>query len=128
MIFMRRVLYLVVLAAVAGGSLHYYRTTLAAREADYRESERNIEERQAALEELRAEVEQVRARVRGLDSDSLEVEAAIRRNKRLVREGEVVYRIEATNAQAGLMPIEPSESEFAPELTGSSPDEAHEQP
>lgn len=117
----RRAAYVVMLAAATGGSAYYYKHTLAAREAEYSESERTVESKQAALEELREELGRVRARVSGLDNDSLEVEAAIRRNKRLVREGEVVYRIEAENADPGIMPLEPSEPEFEPEEAYGQP-------
>lgn len=46
------------------------------------------------VEALKAAVTDAQDRLKGMDSDPLEQEATIRRIKRLVREGEIIYRIE----------------------------------
>ncbi|GEM_PF-843164 len=58
-------------------------------------------EREAAVQRLRQSVREAQAleddlsrRVDGLDHDAVEMEAAIRRNKELIREGETIYRVE----------------------------------
>jgi cell division protein FtsB len=57
-------------------------------------SEIRVRELRQELDELEQREQQLTERVNGLDSDPVEMEAAIRRNKNLVREGEKVYRIE----------------------------------
>jgi len=52
---------------------------------------------QAAKEQARrleSEIDNTRQRIKHLGSDPMEIEAAIRRSKDLVREGEKIYRIE----------------------------------
>ncbi len=87
----------VVYLVLVGGTfvlcgLHYlYNVT--EREAMLDKSEAAMVQKEATRNALAEEVARMEAVVNGLDSNPLEVEAAIRRNKRLLREGEVVYQI-----------------------------------
>lgn len=81
--------------ALAAGALVYY-----AQERDlygqylmYQEAVRTVEQRGQELTVLKEHEGVVRHHVEGLDSDPLEMEAAIRQSKRLIREGERVYRV-----------------------------------
>jgi cell division protein FtsB len=73
-------------------------------------------QREDALRAVRSEARQfaedleaARQRVRQLDRDPLEMEAAIRRIRRLVRPGETIYRIEDTSAAGDEISPEPAE-------------------
>ena len=60
----------------------------------YRDGELEAENLQRVLQEEQAKAEQLEAHVAGLGSDPVELEAAMRRNKNVVREGEKIYRFE----------------------------------
>jgi len=60
----------------------------------YRDSEAAVRELRGRVETLRQQQKRLEGLVAGLDKDPVEWEAAIRRHKGLVREGEKVYRIE----------------------------------
>ena len=60
---------------------------------DYEESKARAEHLEEEVDSLRADRVAVEKQVENLDNDPLEMEAAIRRGKRLVREGEIVYRV-----------------------------------
>ncbi|MFP4500606.1 MAG: hypothetical protein ACLFTT_06355 [Candidatus Hydrogenedentota bacterium] len=87
----------VVYLVLVGGTLVlcglYYLYNVTEREAMLDKSEAAMVQKEATRNALAEEVARMEAVVNGLDSNPLEVEAAIRRNKRLLREGEVVYRI-----------------------------------
>lgn len=61
---------------------------------DYRQSEGQVESMQGQLDTLEAEEAKLKIRVENLNDDPLELEAAIRRSKSLVRDGETIYRVE----------------------------------
>lgn len=61
---------------------------------EYQYSEREVEDLISRLESLEAEESQLSSKVQDLDTDPLEMEAAIRGKKGLVRQGETVYRVE----------------------------------
>lgn len=61
--------------------------------AAHEESVRLVEDRQRDLGRLRQREEALQERVDGLGDDPVEMEAAIRRSKNLIREGERIYRI-----------------------------------
>lgn len=63
----------------------------------YVHSEEQAQAFDSRLSRLEGEETQLRETVEDLDTDPLEVEAAIRRSKGLVRKGETVYRIEVPN-------------------------------
>jgi cell division protein FtsB len=60
----------------------------------YRNGEIETENLQRKLEEDQAKAETLEAHVAGLDTDPVELEAAMRKNKNVVREGEKIYRFE----------------------------------
>lgn len=87
--------------ALAAGALVYY-----AHERDvygqyltYQEAMRTVELRVGELKALGEREEKLVRHVDGLDSDPLEMEAAIRRSKHLIREGEHVYRVRLLDAE-----------------------------
>lgn len=61
---------------------------------NYRDSQEHVQSLVIQRDRLVQEEETLDKRVKNLDSDPLEMEAAIRRSKGLVREGETVYRVE----------------------------------
>lgn len=60
----------------------------------YQYSEREVRDLEVRLEVLKAEKAALNKSVQGLNADPLEMEAAIRGSKGLVRKGETVYRVE----------------------------------
>jgi cell division protein FtsB len=88
--------YWLALALVCALALAYIdRHDLKGRYEDYRETMRLVSEQEAQVEALKAQLEEARHRLNDMDSDPVEQEATIRRVRRLVREGEIVYRVEA---------------------------------
>ncbi len=73
--------------------LYAERRDLVGLYQDYEESKAHAERLDAEVDSLRADRAVVEKQVEQLDNDPLEMEAAIRRGKRLVREGETVYRV-----------------------------------
>ena len=87
--------YWIALVAVVGllAGYAYHRDLLGA----WKKLENSDGETQQLREQeagLKAQRDSLKATVEGLSSDPVEVEASVRRNKNLVREGETVYRIE----------------------------------
>lgn len=68
---------------------------LKGRYEAYQETVNTVSAQEREVETLRTAVDEARDRLKGMDSDPLEQEATIRRVKRLVREGEIIYRVEA---------------------------------
>jgi cell division protein FtsB len=60
----------------------------------YKKGEQEAVNLRQALEADTAQAEELEAHVAGLDGDPVELEAAVRKNKNVVREGEIIYRIE----------------------------------
>ena len=88
--------YWLTLALVCALALVYIeRHDLKARYEAYQETMGTVSAQEREVEALRAEVDAAQDRLKGMDSDPLEQEATIRRVKRLVREGEIIYRVEA---------------------------------
>lgn len=75
-------------------SVYAQRRDLVTLYHSYRQSEESLRAIEVRLTTRQNEEEVLRTRVDHLDSDPLEVEAAIRRGKGLVREGETVYRVD----------------------------------
>lgn len=67
---------------------------LPGRRLEHQRSRQAVTELGRQLETLHEREGHLRQRVKRLDTDPVEMEAAIRRNKNLVRKGETVYRIE----------------------------------
>ena len=85
---------LALLAVVVLSAAYAARRDLYGRYQGFIESEEAVSAAQTNLQELKTELDTSTTRVRELGADSLEVEAAIRRINRLVREGETVYHFE----------------------------------
>ncbi|MCK5862250.1 MAG: septum formation initiator family protein [Candidatus Hydrogenedentes bacterium] len=63
----------------------------------YREFDKNEEQIEAVkqdIESLKQRVTQAQQRVKAMKADPIEIEATIRRVRRLTRDGEIVFRIE----------------------------------
>jgi len=65
--------------------------------AGYRHSGHELSALEARLELVREEEQALRNNVDELDGDPLEMEAAIRESKGLVREGETIYRVKLSD-------------------------------
>ncbi len=87
-------LYCLALATVVLLALGYAeRRDLYGRYLEHLDTEEDIRHGTERREALRNTVEETGQRVRFLNEDPLEIEAALRNNKNLVREGETIYRI-----------------------------------
>lgn len=87
--------YWLALALVCALALVYIqRHDLKGRYKAYQETMETVSQQEQEVETLRTAVGNARDRVAGMDSDPLEQEATIRRVKGLVRDGEIVYRVE----------------------------------
>ena len=87
--------YWLTLALITALALAYVdRRDLQGRYATYRQTVQTVKEQRQQVESLRETVANKERRVAGMDSDPLEQEANIRRVRRLVREGEIVFRVE----------------------------------
>jgi len=62
--------------------------------AKYCESRTGVQHLRDSLRDAQTLEKDLSRRVQRLDHDAVEKEAAIRRNKELVREGETIYRVE----------------------------------
>lgn len=83
------------LAIVAGVTgLYAYERDMVGQYLNYQRSRSEFRDMQRQVEESRKEEELARRRVEMLRTDPVEIEAAVRRNKNLLRAGERVYRIE----------------------------------
>jgi cell division protein FtsB len=82
---------LVALIAMAG--LYIERRELVRVHLEYRESAGKAERLESRLADLEAEAAALERRVEYLQSDPVELEAAVRAEKKLLREGETIYRI-----------------------------------
>ncbi len=61
---------------------------------DYRQREAETQALRDRVRGAEAQARELAHKVERLDNDAVEMEAAIRRNKNLVREGETIYRVE----------------------------------
>jgi cell division protein FtsB len=87
---------LIVVAAVGVG--YAWEKDVYARYLEGTREERKLVQRREAVQEQETARNRAQQRVQDLVTDSLEIETEIRGRKRLVREGEVVYRLEAMPA------------------------------
>jgi len=60
----------------------------------YRNREANLSTERREVESLEQQRQQLEERIEALSTDAVEVEATIRRDRGLVREGETIFRIE----------------------------------
>jgi cell division protein FtsB len=92
--------FLVALLAVLLAALYAGRRNLLGRYFEHQRQQEQVDAARKQCEDLRKEIDSSGRRVDNLGSDPLEIEAAIRRSKDLVREGEKIYRIEVDPAKA----------------------------
>jgi len=83
---------LALVTALALAYVHF--RDLGGRYQDYRRTEATVAAQRQQVELLRKTVADEERRALGMDTDPLEREAAIRRVKRLVRDGEIIFRVE----------------------------------
>lgn len=81
------------LLLIVGVGVYAEQRDLARLHLEYRDASSRVERSAAHLETLEADAAALQRRVDYLRSDPLEVEAAVRSEKKLLREGETVYRI-----------------------------------
>lgn len=86
--------WLILLLVAALAALYVQRRDLPRRYLDYQKSAQELAQARQSCAELDEKIEASRQRAEHLGSDPTEIEAAIRRSKDLVREGETVFRIE----------------------------------
>lgn len=86
--------WLVLVLVTAMTVLYVQRRDLPRRYLDYEQGMAELAEAQRQCAELESKIETSRQHAENLGSDPVEIEAAIRRSKHLVREGETVFRIE----------------------------------
>lgn len=65
----------------------------------YRQSEEQVAAAEVRLKALESALEKAEARVGQLEADPVEVEAAVRRIKGLIRPGEIVFRLKPAEPQ-----------------------------
>ncbi|HDP35187.1 MAG TPA: hypothetical protein ENN29_08785 [Candidatus Hydrogenedentes bacterium] len=61
---------------------------------EFRRNEQQLELVRKEIDALKMRVEQARQRVENIEKDPVEMEATIRRIRRLTRDGEIIFRIE----------------------------------
>ena len=85
---------LALLVVVAVLSIYAQRRDLPGLYMNWQASESQVQALHEQVDGLEKQTTTLEQRVEYLNSDPVELEAAIRNGKRLVREGETVYRIE----------------------------------
>lgn len=120
---MRLGYWLALVGAAVLAAVYAERRDLGRRYEELRQTEAEVQTKRLQCETLERRIQASRQRVDSLGSDLLEIEADIRRNKSLVREGETIYRIEpVADARDGHQrPIEKDAWETVP-----IPGEAHQ--
>ena len=86
--------WLILLLVAALTAFYVQRRDLPRRYMEYQKSAGDLAQAQQSCAELEDKIEASRQRAEHLGNDPTEIEAAIRRSKDLVREGETVFRIE----------------------------------
>lgn len=90
----RKSLYYLMLILLAGAIIFYSQhKQLFERYIEFQDSEDHSEQLTQELEVLKSNEDRLERYVEELNSDPLEMEATIRKNKGLVRSGETVYHI-----------------------------------
>ena len=111
---------LVVVLAVLLAALYAGRRNLPGRYIEHEERQGQLDAARKECEDLRKEIDASERRVNNLGSDPLEIEAAIRRSKDLVREGEKIYRIEVDPAKAAPQADAGSPGKAAPQAPSAA--------
>ena len=81
-------------ATVGACALYVWHQDLPGRFEEYQQSEQEVRELRNEWRAHQERRDALEERIRGLEHDPVELEAAIRRTRRMVREGETVYRVE----------------------------------
>ena len=84
--------------AVAVGYAH--QRNLQTRYHDLQESQAELAEIRAKVESLQTKVEDTRGRVKKMESDPLEIEATMRLDRGMARDGETIYHVEDSPAES----------------------------
>jgi cell division protein FtsB len=112
---MHKEILIYLLGAVLVGSVaygYYHQRNIHARYIEFRENEKQIDAVRRDIEALKERVDQVKDRVENMKDDPVEIEATIRRIRRLTRDGEVIFHIEdapvAVEQQAPAPPLDPA--------------------
>jgi len=88
--------YIVVLViALALVVAYVHKRDLRGKYEAYQESEKKVEASEHELSDLKSKLEKEEERLENLETDPLEIEAAIRRISHAVRKDEKVFRVEA---------------------------------
>ena len=93
---------LVLVTAVGYG--YARQRNIHARYIEFQHNDKQIESVKQEIEALRKRVEQAQQRVDNMESDPIEIEATIRRIRRLTRDGETIFRIEDAPIDAPPVP------------------------
>jgi len=101
------ILGVVLVAAVGYG--YAKQRNIHARYLEFQKNEKQIESVRLEIEELKKRVEQAKQRVENMETDPVEIEATIRRIRKLTRDGEVVFHIDAPSGNSTSQ-IPPKES------------------
>lgn len=72
------------------------------RYLEFHNNEKQIEEVRVEIKELEKRVRAAKQRVENMESDPVEIEATIRRVRKLTRDGEVVFHIETPKRNSSL--------------------------
>ena len=92
-------IWLLGLALVAAVGYGYaQQRNIQARYKEFQENTKQIEAVKKEIEALKQRVEQAQQRVQNMETDPVEIEATIRRVRRLTRDGETIFRIEDPQA------------------------------
>ena len=86
------ILGLALVVAVAFGYAH--QRNLQQRYHDLQEGQADLAEIRAKVESLKDKVEDTRGRVKRMESDPLETEAILRLDRKLSRDGEIIFHVE----------------------------------
>ena len=73
---------------------YYHQRNIQTRYIEFRENEKQIDAVSRDIEALKERVDQVKDRVENMKTDPVEIEATIRRIRRLTRDGEVIFHVE----------------------------------
>lgn len=80
------------MAVVISGYVH--QRNLPQRYRDLQVNQEELDDIRAKVKSLRDQVESTRSRVEKLESDPLEIEATIRQDRRMTRDGEIIFHVE----------------------------------
>lgn len=91
---LRKRYWLTVAAVAVVVALYAYHRDLSGLYREYLRQDGEVQALRDQLDQLRSSEEAMTRRVDRLKTDDVEMEAAIRRDKNLVRQGERIYRVE----------------------------------